>query len=82
VHFSQDGTWHGSDGCNGQSGRWKLEPDGAFEASANPSTDIGCDNVEVGLWLAQARTADLGGNVLVLRDAEGDGTGRFQRLTG
>jgi hypothetical protein len=82
VQFSEDGTWRGTDGCNGQSGRWSVGPDGGFEASSNTSTFIGCGNVGVGLWLALARAAVLDGEVLVLRDAKGAVTGRLRRSTG
>jgi heat shock protein HslJ len=81
VQFSQDGTWHGTDGCNGLSGRWNVDPDGAFEASSGPSTLIGCDNVNLGRWLVQAQAVKLDGDVLVLRDAKGNETGRLQRST-
>lgn len=65
VQFSQDGTWHGTDGCNGLSGRWSVDPDGGFEASSGPSTRIGCDNVNLGRWLAETQTVKLDVDVLV-----------------
>jgi heat shock protein HslJ len=81
VQFSQDGTWHGTDGCNGLSGRWSVDQDGGFEASSNPSTLIACDNVDLGRQLTQAQSVELDGDTLVLRDARGNEIGRLQRST-
>ncbi|HEX5542133.1 MAG TPA: hypothetical protein VFX60_11335 [Micromonospora sp.] len=78
VEFRADGEWRGSDGCNGQGGRWVAGPSGALLATSGPSTLIGCDNVSVGLWLA-TRRAGLDGDVLVLLDAEGKEMGRLHR---
>ncbi|MEU3456126.1 hypothetical protein ABZ671_21405 [Micromonospora sp. NPDC006766] len=79
VELRDDGEWRGSDGCNGQSGRWVAGPDGALLATAGPSTLIGCDNVPVGSWLSAACRAGLDGQVLVLFDAQGKETGRLRR---
>ncbi|MEU8263137.1 hypothetical protein AB0C02_21200 [Micromonospora sp. NPDC048999] len=79
VELRDDGEWQGSDGCNGQSGRWVAGPDGAVLATAGPSTLIGCDNVPVGFWLSAASRAALDGQVLVLFDAQGKETGRLRR---
>ena len=81
VQFAQDGTWRGTDGCNGLSGRWSVDSDGGFEASSGPSTLIGCDNVNLGRWLTQTQTVQLDVDVLVLRDAKGSEIGRLQRST-
>ena|SRR5690349_7839629 len=79
VEFLEDGTWRGSDGCNGQSGSWSLSPARGFEASQGVQTLIGCANVNVGGWLDDARTVQIDGDLLVLRDAEGAETGRLRR---
>ncbi|MEV1317494.1 hypothetical protein AB0J14_15580 [Micromonospora arborensis] len=78
VEFTADGEWRGSDGCNGESGRWIIGAGGALLATARGVTLAFCtDSVPVGQWLATARRAGLGGEVLVLLDAQGDETGRL-----
>lgn len=42
VTFAADGDWTGSDGCNGQGGRWLAGPAGSFLAVAGPQTLMGC----------------------------------------
>lgn len=81
VEFHAGGEWDGSDGCNGQGGRWTVGPDGALAAAVGASTDIGCDNVEVGSWLSNASRAGFEGAELLLLDADGDVTGRLRRDT-
>ncbi|MBE1491827.1 META domain-containing protein [Plantactinospora soyae] len=79
VELGADGGWSGSDGCNGQGGRWVAGPAGALLATTGPSTEIGCANVPVGSWLGATRRAGLDGEVLVLLDAVGGETGRLRR---
>ncbi|MET8834125.1 META domain-containing protein [Micromonospora sp. NPDC004540] len=79
VEFRDDGGWRGSDGCNGQGGRWVAGAEGALLATAGPSTLIGCANVLVAAWLSGASRAGLDGDVLVLVDAQGRETGRLRR---
>jgi hypothetical protein len=79
VELAADGSWQGSDGCNGQVGRWVSGPDGALLAVAGGSTLIGCDNVPVGSWLSETSRAGFDGDVLVLLDAQGGELGRLQR---
>jgi heat shock protein HslJ len=77
VALAADGTWTGSDGCNGTRGTWHGGPDDGFTATAGPSTKIGCENVPIASWLAGATHAELDGGTLVLRDAAGVETGRL-----
>ena len=79
VELRADGAWQGSDGCNGQAGRWVAGAAGAFLATQAFSTLIGCDNVRVGDWLAWATRAGLDGEALVLLGAEGQELGRLKR---
>jgi heat shock protein HslJ len=79
VVLAADGTWQGSDGCNGTGGRWATGPGGVLLATGGVSTLIGCDNVPVGTWLVSARRVGLDGEVLVLLDAAGTETGRLRR---
>jgi hypothetical protein len=80
VHFVEDGTWHGADGCNSQSGRWTAGAGDAFEGVNGPATQIGCDNVEVGRWLGLTKTVNVDSGVLTLRDASGAQVGRLRRV--
>jgi heat shock protein HslJ len=79
VEFSADGSWRGTDGCNDQSGRWTIGTDGAFKAIMDGSALVGCDAVEVGIWLDMARTASVDGSLLILNDARGAEVGRLRR---
>jgi hypothetical protein len=78
VEFLSGGAWRGSDGCNGQGGRWTMGEAGAFLATAGPSTLMACDNVPVASWLADARRAGLDGADLVLVDGAGKELGRLR----
>jgi len=79
LSFSADGTWSGSDGCNGLGGRWNACGSGALIVASGGSTLIGCNNVEVGEWLSKATQAGFQGRTLVLVDAAGHVTGRLRR---
>lgn len=81
AEFAPDGGWTGSDGCNGQRGTWTLGPggDGAFDGTAGMSTMIGCENVPIARWIADADRAELHGGDLVLRDASGAQQARLVR---
>jgi META domain-containing protein len=78
VELRADGTWTGSDGCNGLRGTWSAEPAGQWQATVGPSTKIFCDNVNVGQWLEHANRANLDGDLLILFDGAGQETGRFR----
>lgn len=80
VEFAADGSWTGSDGCNGAGGSWVAGPDGAFLAAA-PSvrTLIACDGLDVATALTGARTVGLDGETLVLLDVAGAELGRLDR---
>jgi len=77
--LSADGSWTGSDGCNGYYGRWEAGDGGRLVVVSGGSTLIGCDNVPVGGWLETARRAGFHGRVLVLVDPYGHVTGRLRR---
>jgi hypothetical protein len=79
LTFAPDGSWSGSDGCNGQGGRWMLGASGDLIATAGPSTQIGCSGVPVGGWIARARQAGFAGATLVLIDGAGHEIGRLVR---
>ena len=73
VEFAADGTWSGTDGCNGTGGSWTAGPDGGVLATAaTVQTLIACDGpgaqLDVGASLAAARAAavDPSGGLLLL----------------
>ncbi|WP_156743207.1 hypothetical protein [Occultella aeris] len=72
VEFAADGTWTGSDGCNGGGGRWVIDPDGLVLTTSGPQTLIGCEGAPVPSWVAMTRTAALDGAVLSLFDRDGE----------
>ena len=79
VTFNADGTWTGSDGCNGGGGRWALGQDGEFLATSGMSTLIACEGAPVPSWVAQASTAAINSDGwLLLFDAAGAEAGRLK----
>ena len=80
VVFEDDGTWTGSDGCNGGSGRWAVSESGEFLATSGPSTLIYCEGAPVPSWVAQATSAGMNADGwLLLFDASGNEIGRLTR---
>lgn len=78
LELARSGEWSGSDGCNGQGGRWVAGPDGALLATGGVSTLIACDNqVPVASWMTTAARAGFDGNELVLLDVDGNPVGRL-----
>ncbi|MET7866617.1 META domain-containing protein [Micromonospora taraxaci] len=79
VEFTANGEWHGSDGCNDQSGRWITAAGGTLLATSRAATLAFCsDSVPIEQWVTTARRAGLDGKALVLLNAQGDETGRLQ----
>ncbi len=66
VRFDNDGSWTGSDGCNGLGGTWRVTEDGSFAASPGAQTLIGCHNVDYGGILADAARIEIHGDRLLL----------------
>lgn len=79
VDLADDGTYTGSDGCNGASGAWAAGDGGRFLATSGLSTMIGCDGAQVPGWLGTAGRAAFDGELLVLLDADGAELGRLVR---
>lgn len=79
AEFDDDGTWRGSDGCNGAAGRWMAGENGELIATGGPMTLIGCDGASVPGWVASASTAALEGDMLVLYDRDGERLGELVR---
>lgn len=80
ARFSPDGTWNGSDGCNGQGGRWAANDQGELLGTQGPQTLIGCDGMTpIGGWVASAAAAGFDEDILVLLDASGQEVARLLR---
>lgn len=78
--LKDDGTWSGTDGCNGSGGRWNADTMSGIIATSGGSTLIGCNNVAAPQWLAQAWLAGFDtDDVLVLFDYQGTELGRLTR---
>ena len=77
LAFQSDGHWDGSDGCNGQGGRYVLGRDGRLLGTANGSTLIGCNGAPVGGWMFQAARAGVLNEDLVLYDRSGQLLGKL-----
>ncbi|MCS5734652.1 META domain-containing protein [Herbiconiux daphne] len=71
LAFADDGTWTGSDGCNGARGRWAVAADGSLTTSSGMQTLIACAGAALPSSLHDARVALIAGDDLVLADAEG-----------
>ncbi|HZB48415.1 MAG TPA: hypothetical protein VE547_04925 [Mycobacteriales bacterium] len=78
AQLRTDGTWTGSDGCNGTGGRWIAGAGGALLVLGGVQTAIGCDNVRVGGWLSDASRAGFAGDRLVLLDRTGAEVARLR----
>lgn len=80
AQFAIDGTWHGSDGCNGVAAPWTVDLDtGEWLAGTGFQTEIFCDNVDVSAVVGPARAVGLDGDELVFYSTDGEETGRFVR---
>lgn len=80
AEFNADGTWTGSDGCNGASGRWTVAESGEFLATSGPSTLMYCEGAPVPAWVAQASAAGLDdAGQLHLFDSSGTALGSLIR---
>ncbi|SDZ08637.1 META domain-containing protein [Herbiconiux ginsengi] len=71
LDFADDGTWTGSDGCNGVEGEWAVAADGSLTVSAGMSTLIACDGAALPKMLTGAVLALIDGDSLLLTDSDG-----------
>lgn len=80
LELDADGTWSGSDGCNGQGSVWLLEASGWFRTGSWAQTAIGCSGIDVGGALSEgvALAVDEEG-ALVALDETGTPAARFVR---
>lgn len=71
LTFNPDGTWIGSDGCNGISGTFTIGQRGEFTSQANGQRLIECSNVPHTAILAAAKR--ISSHKATLRFFAGDG---------
>ncbi len=71
LAFAADGSWSGSDGCNGNSGEWSISSDGALTTSAGLSTLMACSGAPLPKSLTKASKALLDDGSLLLTDSDG-----------
>ena len=71
VTFNRDGTYKGSDGCNGYGGQWISGPGGSLVVTASGSTMIGCAGTNVPFEASSATRAAFDGDTLVLVASDG-----------
>jgi len=79
VLFEPDGTWSGSDGCNGNAGRWVVDPAGTILTTGGMSTAMGCAGELVPSWVIDARVVVLDDDRLRLLDTDGAELGLLER---
>jgi heat shock protein HslJ len=77
--FKPDGTWTGSDGCNGLQGTYSIGQRGAFTATPGPQHLVGCENVPHTGVLRAAKRIAIGGDMLQFFGADGSEIARYAR---
>jgi len=71
VAFDESGTYKGSDGCNGDGGRYELGEDGLILATTGVSTAVGCNTSPLSSWPYEAGRLGTRGDHLVFVDPTG-----------
>ncbi|TCO34706.1 heat shock protein HslJ [Kribbella steppae] len=66
-----DGTWTGSDGCNGLQGTYAIGQRGEFAATIGPQRLVGCDNVQHTAVLQDADRITLDADTLKFFGGDG-----------
>ncbi|TCC35072.1 META domain-containing protein [Kribbella sindirgiensis] len=69
--FKPDGTWKGSDGCNGIGGTYTIGQRGAFSATSGGQHMVGCENVPHTGVLRDAKRIAISADTLQFFGADG-----------
>ena len=77
--FKPDGTWTGSDGCNGLQGTYSIGQRGAFSATLGPQHLVGCDNVPHTGVLNAAKRIAVSGDTLQFFGPDGQKLASYAR---
>jgi heat shock protein HslJ len=70
LTFRDDGTWTGSDGCNGQTGDYSIAADGQLKADANPQTLIACPGAHINAALETSDHISVNADGLTLYNGD------------
>ena len=76
LEFAQDGSYTGSDGCNGLGGTYQVDED-QLVLSPGMSTLIACPDIDT--WVRNTKTVKLDGSSLVLFDKTGAELGTLEK---
>jgi heat shock protein HslJ len=79
ITFNADGTWVGSDGCNGLSGTYSIGQRGEFTSKSGPQRMVGCDNVPHTAVLAASKRITSDKASLTFYAADGREVARYAR---
>jgi hypothetical protein len=78
VQFNPNGSWVGSDGCNGAAGRYAIDDSGRLiTTDGGPNGAVGCIGTQAMYWAERTRRIGVDGHDLVLLDAHGKVLGRL-----
>lgn len=76
LEFAEDGSLEGSDGCNAIITSWKVEGD-EIVIDSFMSTQKACAGVDT--WLSKASTAAIEGDVMKVKDSNGEVIGGLEK---
>lgn len=79
ITFNADGTWTGSDGCNGLSGSYAIGQRGEFTSKSNGQRMVGCDNVPHTAVLAATKRIASDQTSLTFYAGDGREVARYAR---
>nr|WP_239063304.1 META domain-containing protein [Streptomyces sp. SID13031] len=79
ITFNADGTWIGSDGCNGLSGTYSIGQRGEFTSKSNGQREAGCENVPHTAVLAAAKRITSTKTDLTFYAGDGREVARYAR---
>lgn len=76
LEFGEDGTFSGSDGCNGIGGEYFADQ-GAVRVQLGASTLKACADIDD--WLRGVKTVTVDGDTMQVMNENGDEIGQLQR---
>lgn len=76
LDFAEDSTFTGNDGCNSLNGTWS-EKDHVITLGNTAMTLKACEGVDT--WLSKAQSAEISGQSLKIKDAQGTEIGVLDR---
>jgi heat shock protein HslJ len=79
ITFKPDGTWVGSDGCNGLNGTYSIGQRGEFSSKSGSQRMVGCDNVPHTAVLAASKRITSEKTGLIFYAGDGREVARYAR---